>query len=309
MGQPKKVALIQGGMSSERDVSLVTGKAFGQALDKLGYNYEVIDAGLDLPARLIEMKPDVALLALHGKYAEDGTVQGICEYLKIPYSGSGVLASALCMDKYYTKQILTFHEIPTPEFEFFNMHKVKLQEVKTHLSFPVVVKPSRDGSSMGISICRNQEEFLGAVEKASVYDNEVLVEKCIEGHEVTVPIFNNKALTPIEIVPKEGFYDYQRKYTAGQTQYFLPPRIDESIVRRCQEIAVKVHEVTKARVYSRVDFRIAKDGSPFVIEINTLPGCTSTSLLPQSAAHDGIDFTEVIESLIQNAGLDYEGLR
>jgi D-alanine-D-alanine ligase len=304
----KKVALLQGGMSSERDVSLVTGKAFAGALQELGYEYIVIDAQADLPARLMSEKPDVALLALHGKYAEDGVVQGICEYLKIPYSGTGVLGSALCMDKILSKQVLRAAGLPTAESEAIDAKNTDLKNFRTRVAFPLVVKPSRDGSSMGISICRSQEEIAPAIELAARFDHEILLESYLEGPEVTVPILDEKALTPIEISPKKGFYDYTNKYTSGNTEYLLPPRLPESAVREIQALALKAHQVLRARIYSRVDFRLHQ-GKPFILEVNTLPGCTPTSLLPKSAKHDGISFARVIETLVEKAGLDYEGLR
>ncbi len=298
-------------MSSERDISLKTGRAFAEALDQLGYDYQIIDAGPDLPQQLLKMKPDVALLALHGKYAEDGTVQGICEYLKIPYSGSGVLASALCMNKFFTKKVLVYNKIPTPNFQCVCPPSgqvgrvVDWSEVKTDLTFPLVVKPSRDGSSMGISICRGPEDLANSLQEAARYDSEILLEEFIPGMELTVPILGERALTPVEIVPQEGFYDYQRKYTAGATEYYLPPRLSPEQIQNLKELALKTHQACQARVYSRVDFRLNPQGQAYVIEINTLPGCTETSLLPKAAAFEGIGFSEVIKTLVEQAALDY----
>ncbi len=302
----QRVALIQGGMSSERQISLSTGQAFAGALDELGYTYQVIDAGPDLPDQLVKLKPDVALLALHGKFAEDGTVQGICEYLRIPYSGSGVLASALCMNKYFTKQVLIFNHIPTPDFELlrFDEKNLDLSQL-TKFQYPLVVKPSRDGSSMGISICQSKDTLQEAVFLAGKYDREILVENFIPGMELTVPILKDRALTPIEIVPEQGFYDFRRKYTAGASQYYLPARLDASLLEQVQELALKTHQACQARVYSRVDFRLGPDKVPYVIEINTLPGCTPTSLLPKAAAHEGIRFSDVVRILVEEASLDY----
>lgn len=304
----KRIALLVGGLSSERDVSLVTGKAFEGALKELGYPYSVIDAQSDLPQRLMSERPDVALLALHGKYAEDGAVQGICEYLKIPYSGSGILGSALCMDKILSKQILMQHQVPTADFEMLQFDDATLKNFKPHLAPPFVVKPSRDGSSMGITICQSREELAGALQKAAQYDRQILVESYLEGPELTVSILNDRALTPIEIRPKQGFYDYKNKYTAGQTEYILPPQVNAALIKEVQELALKAHQVLQARTYSRVDFRLHR-GRPYVLEVNTLPGCTPTSLLPKAAQHDGISFVQVIDILIEKASLDYAGVR
>ncbi len=304
----KKVALLLGGISSEREVSLVTGKAFAAALDELGYPYRIIDAQADLPQQLMNDRPDVALLALHGKYAEDGAVQGICEYLKIPYSGSGILGSALCMDKIIAKQIFQSNGIPTADSEAVDIRKIDIKSFKPKLKTPFVVKPSRDGSSMGISICKDLATLPEALELASKFDYEVLLESYLEGPEITVPILNNRALTPIEISPFEGFYDYKNKYTAGKTEYILPPRVDAKVLEEVKTLALKAHQVLRARTYSRVDFRLHQ-GRPHCLEVNTLPGCTPTSLLPKSAKHDGISFAQVIETLVEKAGLDYEGVK
>ncbi len=305
----KNVALLVGGMGAERKVSLVTGQAFAKALDQLNIKYTLLDAAEDLPARLEELRPDVALLALHGKFGEDGTVQGLLEYLKIPYSTSGVLASSLCMDKYFSKQIYIQNGIPTPDFEMFNLKKVDAKTANTKLSFPVVVKPSREGSSVGVSICKNLDEFRKGLEFAGTYDYEVLVEDFIDGSELTVPILNGRVLTPIEIVPKTAFYDFERKYTAGATDYFLPARVPESVVEACKMWTQKAWEACRVRVYARMDFRVDKSNRVYLIEVNTQPGCTPTSLFPKSAAHEGIPFENIIAELIESATLDYAGVR
>ena len=304
-----KVALLVGGKSSERDVSLVTGEGFRQALEKMNIPYVVIDAGDDLPQRLLQEKPDKVLLALHGKLGEDGTVQGICEFLKIPYSGSGVLGSALGMDKVATKEILKANNIPIAKGFFYDARSSAKMEVPKDMKFPIVIKPSRDGSSMGVRICKNADEVPTAVKEASAYDYEIVVEEFIEGMELTVPILDDRALTPIEIAPEEGFYNYKNKYTKGMTNYFLPPRMPQKMIEECQRIALRVHQVCRARTYSRVDFRVHPERGPFVLEINTLPGCTPTSLLPKAAAHEGISFEQFIKILLDKATLDYENLK
>lgn len=305
----KKVALIVGGMGSERDVSLSTGKAFEGALKNLNLNYQVIDAGADFPELMSKSDCDVALLALHGKYAEDGIVQGILEYLKIPYSGSGVLTSALCMDKVLTKQTFQQNGIKTAEYQVLNLKGHQAADMSAvYLKPPVVVKPSREGSSVGVSICHKAEDILPAIEFARKYDYQVIVERFINGPEVTVPIVNGKALTPIEIVPKTDFYDYKNKYTAGNTDYFLPARVEKKVLSELKATTEKIFETFNIGTYARVDYMIDEQ-SPSAIEINTLPGCTPTSLLPKSAEFDGISFDELILKLIEGAHLDYEGLR
>lgn len=306
----KKVVLLQGGLSSEREVSLSTGKGFAQALVELGYPFDVIDCKEDLLVQITAAKrngAEVALLALHGKYAEEGIAQSICEYVKLPYSGSGILGSALCMDKVFTKEVLANHKIPIAHHQLAN--KQELNKFHLELPLPVVVKPSRDGSSVGITIVNEQSQLKDALEEAAKYDQYILVEEFIPGVELTVPILDEKVLTPIEIVPKTDFYDYKNKYTAGRTDYIMPARLAESVLKRTCEIALQAFHACRLRCYARVDFRVTSDGRPYVLEINTLPGCTPTSLLPKSAAHSGISFNQLVEILVERATLDYAGVK
>lgn len=306
----KRVALIQGGLSSEREISLQTGEAFDAALRELGYEYTVIDANEDLPKVLTEIRPkvDVALLALHGKLAEDGVVQGICEYLRLPYTGSGVLGSSVGFDKILTKQILSYNNIPTAKYRVINAREPEFFKTPPPFDFPLVVKPSREGSSVGISVCKSAEEWPSALKFAAEYDYDILVEEFLDGKELTVPILVDRALVPIEIRPKQGFYDYKNKYTAGNTEYIMPPEISESLILELKSLGLRTHELLRAKVYSRVDFRLHHN-KPYVMEINTLPGCTPTSLVPKAAAYEGVKFSSFIQTLIEHAGLDYEGLR
>ncbi len=309
MSKVKKVAVLVGGMGAEREVSLNTGKAFEKALKELPYEYVVIDAQADLPRRLMDLNPDVALLALHGKYAEDGTVQGICEYLKIPYSGSGVMGSAVALHKIMCKHLFVQHNLPTAPYEYFDLRMTSAQQIKIKLELPFVVKPSREGSSVGISICHEKSEVMPALKLAAEYDYMILVEKFIPGMELTVPIFRNKAITPIEIVPKTSFYDYKRKYTKGETDYYLPPRLDANVIQDSIRIAERAFQVLELRTYARVDFRVRDNVEPMIMEVNALPGCTETSLVPKSAAHEGINFIEFIKELVESATLDYADLK
>lgn len=305
----KHVALIQGGMSAEQDVSRVTGAAFAKALDQLGITYDVLEADHSLLSNLTAKKYDVALLAVHGKFAEDGIVQAICEFLKIPYSGTGILSSSICMDKKFTKELFSYHKIPTPKYQSFDFSKTPVTAAKVEIPLPVVVKPSREGSSVGVTIVKDQETLMPALREARQYDHYVIVEEFIDGKELTVPYFLGKTLTSIEIVPKQEFYNYENKYTAGKTDYHLPARVTEDCKRKCAELTLKAAEVLRVRTYARIDFMVDVNEEPYVIEVNTLPGFTPTSLVPKAALHDGIEFKELIHSLINNAGLDYEGLR
>lgn len=309
MNKVKKVAVLVGGMGAEREVSLNTGNSFVRALKDLPYEYFIIDAKEDLPRQLMDLRPDVALLALHGKYAEDGTVQGICEYLKIPYSGSGVMGSAVALHKIMCKHLFVQHKLPTAEYEYFDLRLMPANQIKIKLAPPFVVKPSREGSSVGISICNEKSQVLPALKLAGEYDYMVLVEKFVPGMELTVPIFRNRALTPIEIVPKTSFYDYQRKYTKGATDYHLPPRLDAKVIEESIRIAERAFQILELRTYARVDFRVRDNVEPMIMEVNALPGCTETSLVPKSAAHDGITFKEFIQELVESSALDYANLK
>lgn len=304
----KKVVLIQGGLGAERKVSLSTGAGFKQALIELGYPFEVIDAQEDLMVQLSKIQADVALLALHGKYAEDGIVQSICEYLKLPYTGSGVLASALCMDKLMSKQILEQAGIQTAPYQVLDVKLKDIADFQCEIPLPLVVKPTREGSSVGVSIVKNNSELPKALKEAAKYDHLILIEKYIPGKEITVPILEDKALCPIEIQPKVDFYNYENKYTAGNTEYHLPARITDEQLAQVKKLSLEACHHLRVRTYGRVDFRMTDEGEFYLIEVNTLPGATPTSLLPQSAKYEGIHFNEVVRILVEEASLDYAGL-
>ncbi len=303
------MALIYGGYGAESEVSRVTAKAFSAALDQLGESYVEVEANAHLPAKLLELKPKLALLAGHGKYAEDGTLQGMCEYLRIPYTGSGVLSSALCMDKAFCKQLFEKHSLPTAKYQVFNSKEQKIEDFQLELSLPIVVKPSRDGSSMGVTIVKTEEQFRPAIQEALLYDHYVIVEKFVEGKEVTVPVFKNATLDSVQIVPKKDFYNYENKYQAGKTDYILPANVEKNVADRMNEITIEACKILRVRSYARVDFILDKNDNPFIMEVNSLPGCTPTSLVPKAAAHAGISFKDFIKQIMDEATLDYEGLR
>jgi D-alanine-D-alanine ligase len=302
----KRVAVLMGGVGSEKEVSLRTGAAFVKSLERLKYPYETIIAGENLPRVLSDLKCDCVLNALHGKYGEDGTVQGILEYLKIPYTGSGVLASSLAMNKVVTKQVLAHWGIPTAEWQVVDLSQTNIKEFKLKLPLPVVVKPAREGSTVGISIVHKNEEVSKALEVAKASDQIVIIESYIAGVEITVPIWENRALPMIEIVPKSEFYDYKRKYTAGETEYIIPARISDNVRRLCEDFSLETFKAVGCRQYARVDIRIDKNDKPFILEINTLPGFTETSLFPKSALKAGISFDQIVEKLVDEASLDYK---
>lgn len=301
----KRVAVLMGGMGSEKEVSRNSGAAFAKSLERLKYPFETIIVDQDFPKVMGQTVCDCALIALHGKYGEDGTVQGILEYLKIPYTGSGVLASALAMNKVATKQILTHWGVPTPEWQNIDLSQQDISKVELKLKLPIVVKPAREGSTVGLSIVREQKDFKKALETAAACDHLIVIEQYIDGTEVTVPIWGDKVLPIIEIVPKSGFYDYKRKYTAGETEYIMPARISESARKLCESYSLETFKAVGCRQYARADLRIDKDDKPYMLEINTLPGFTETSLFPKSAAKFGLSFDQIVETLVEQATLDY----
>ena len=301
----KMTALVQGGLGAEREISLVSARAVAKAFDELNIPYKVLSASKDIASQLSDLQPDLAFLAVHGKYAEDGALQGICEYLKIPYTGSGVLSSALCMDKCVFKDLIYRYKIPTPRYQNINFSNTD-KKLKTNIPFPLVVKPSREGSSLGISICKKEEELKPALEKALKYDNKILLESYIKGRELAVSFVEGQALTPVEIVPDSAFYDYKSKYHSNKTKYILPPKLNKQLIQQCKKWVLKTADILHIHSYCRMDFIIQNNTAPLMTEVNTLPGLTNHSLLPKSAKYDGISFNSLILKILQGARLDYE---
>lgn len=297
----KRIGVLMGGLSSERDVSLRTGEAILNALRDQGYSALKIDAGRDLSLRLAEEQVEVAFIALHGRYGEDGTVQGLLEMEGIPYTGSGVLASSLAMDKVATKKMLIYHELPTPGFRIFRRGEDIQALIREINRFPVVVKPSREGSTIGVTIAGDAKQLKEGILEAQKYDEHVLVEEFVEGDEVTVSVIDREALPVIQVVPIGGFYDYRAKYTAGRTEYLLPAPLEGVLYARLQKAAVDACEALDCRGAARVDFMVKKKEF-FCLEVNTIPGMTETSLLPKAAAHIGIPFAELVQRMLEGAG-------
>lgn len=288
-----------GGLSAEREISLRSGNACLKALTLRGYNAVAIDAVRDLPFRLRDEGIEVAFVALHGRYGEDGTIQGLLEFMGIPYTGSGVLASAMGINKAATKEILRSKGIRTPDFMAVN----RIEDAKElKISLPVVVKPAKEGSTIGISIVRDRKELISAVEEAFRYDALVLIEDFVKGREVTVSVFDGRPMAIVEVRPKSGFYDFQSKYTAGMTEYICPAGISIETERVCREMSVAVYEALGCSGAARVDMIIDEAG-PQVIEINTIPGMTETSLLPKAAACEGLSFEDLVERMLDGASL------
>ena len=298
----KKMAVLMGGLSAEREISLKTGQAVLSALLENGCDAVAIDAGHDLPAQLRGVGAEVAFICLHGRYGEDGTVQGLLEMMQIPYTGSGVMSSSMVMDKVVTKQILLYHEISTPGFVAYRSGDDRSDLFKRCRHFPLVVKPAREGSTIGISIAQDRTELEAGLEEALKHDDLVLIEDYIQGDEITVSILNNESLPIIQIVPKSGFYDYESKYTPGHTEYLLPAPLEAVLYNRLQETSVAACKVLACRGAARVDFMV-REREFFCLEVNTIPGMTATSLLPKAAAEAGISFNELVMQILEDAGL------
>jgi D-alanine-D-alanine ligase len=300
----KKIGVLMGGLSREREISLKTGKAILKALTEKGYTVCSIDVSQDIAETLIKGKIECAFIALHGRFGEDGAIQGMLELMRIPYTGSGVLASALTLHKIMAKKFFLCEKIPTPPFEVVQRQDIGKNPLKNiSLPLPLVVKPAREGSTIGVSIARTEEELVLALKEAGKYDEEILVEEFMKGKEITVGILEDIPLPVIEIVPKSGFYDYHSKYTKGETQYIIPARIPREKYLYAQEMSLKAFQALGCSGCARVDLMTDENGDPFVIDVNTMPGMTETSLLPKAANYVGIAFEDLVERILLGASL------
>lgn len=293
-----------GGLSPERKVSLTSGQEIFNALKSKGLNATLVDVDHNIGASLAERKIDLAWIALHGTFGEDGTIQGILEYLKIPYTGSGVLGSAVAYNKVVSKEIFMERGIPTAPYQV--IHAEDRNRVMPKLDFPVVVKPSDQGSSIGVSIVRSESKWETALDLAFDVSEEVLIEKYIAGKLLAVGMNGPQPMPIVEVVPKSGFYDYEAKYTAGKTDYVCPAELTPEEVDRCNDTAVRVFKALKGRGFPRVDLILDENGTPYVLEMNTIPGMTPTSLLPMAARKAGLEFDELVIEILKRAQLDYK---
>lgn len=309
-----RIGVLMGGQSSERDVSLRTGQAVHQSLIRRGYDAVVIDVTHRLYEDLKDQKVAIAFLSLHGPGGEDGTIQGFLDMIGMPYTGSGVTASAVGMHKVMTKTVLASHRIPVPEGTVVRLGAVpSLATVlrTARLKLPVVVKPASQGSTIGVTIVREAKQWEDALALAHRYDPEPMVEAYIPGHEVTVAVLGRAAESPkvlpaVEIVAPGGFYDFAAKYQKGATQYLCPAPLSTKIAKQIGELGRRAYQALGCEGAARVDFRITPRGRPHVLEINTVPGMTETSLLPMAAAKAGIDYDSLVERILQSA-LDRAG--
>jgi len=299
MFKNKTIGVIYGGFSSEREISIKSGEAVINSLKENGHRVEkiCIQSPKEFLNIITKKKIDFAFIALHGNLGEDGTVQSILELLKIPYSGSGVLASALGMNKIYTKKLLKYHNIPTPDWIEINTFK---KYKKINIKYPSVVKPSDQGSAIGVNIVKNAHDLKKAIKIASKFSKTILIEDYIPGKELTVGILGNKTLPILEILPlKSDFYDFKAKYKKGGSKHILPKDIPENIYKKIQMLSLKAFEILGCKAFARVDFRLSPDNKPYILEINTIPGLTETSLLPEAANIIGIDFYNLILKIIK----------
>lgn len=280
-----------GGKSAEREISLKSGQAVLKALQELGHEAIPLDLTEELCERLREIKPDRVFIALHGPYGEDGRVQGLLDIMGIPYVGSGVLGSSIAMDKDITKKVLSYHGIRVPGWLCMRSE----EEFEWH-TYPAVVKPADQGSSVGLFVVKDEGEAKRAIQKCFELSEKVMVEEYIEGRDITVGILKGKALPPIEIKPRKGVYDYESKYTKGMTEYLFLE--DEGLAERLQEIALMAHRILELRDLSRADFRVTYDGTPYLLEVNTIPGMTELSLFPMACKRAGLDFRDLINMLL-----------
>ena len=302
--QKARVGVILGGVSAEREVSLATGRAMLDALKGRDYEVAAIDADRDLPEILTAEGIEIAVLALHGRFGEDGCVQGLLEVMRIPYSGSGVLASALAMDKPAAKRAFMADGIPTPPFKVLTGSDGFCGSLGgLGLGPQVVVKPGSEGSSIGIGFCSSDEELTEAVSAAAAYPGEILLEQMVSGREITVGILDGKALGVLEIVPAEKFYDYTAKYRSDETRYLLPAPIPEDVADRARSLAERAHRVLGCSGVTRVDFILDEEEGLHTLELNTLPGLTETSLVPKLAQGAGLSFVDLCERILLGASL------
>ena len=308
----KRIAVLMGGLSSERDISLKTGGAILNALQRRGYDAISLDADRNIVENLKINGIDIAFIALHGAFGEDGAVQGLLELLGIAYTGSGVLASAISINKVATKKILAYHGLPTPAFQVALARDGDVDGAATSITMPVpfVVKPPEEGSTIGISIVTNSAQIAEAVTRAAQYDCELLIEEFVKGRELTAAVLNGEPLPLVEIVAKNGFYDFEAKYhSQGTKRYVVAPEIGAGLTLQIQKLAVETYTVLGCSGAARVDFLLTSDGGPFILEINTIPGMTETSLLPKAAGHAGIDFENLVEQILWSARLHKRALR
>jgi D-alanine-D-alanine ligase len=296
----KKVGVLMGGLSAEREVSLESGSAIAAGLRQRGYEVVEIDVDQSLDVRLRESGVEAVYIALHGRYGEDGTVQGMLEMMKIPYTGSPVTASAVSMDKQLTRILVAAAGLPVANGAVLNNGQDALPP---HLSLPVVIKPVTEGSSVGVSIAKTEADFATGLATAFGCADRVLIETFIEGREIQVALLDGEVLGAIEIEPNREFFDYEAKYTEGGANHHIPPRVPESVVKTCTDFAKVAYDTLACAGLARIDLIVPEEETPVILEVNTSPGMTVYSLAPEIAAHAGISYEELVDRIMRNATL------
>jgi len=293
--------VVMGGPGAEREVSIDSGTAVVRALATLGHESRSLDFDGRFVDALREFAPDVVFNALHGTAGEDGVVQGVLEWMKIPYTGSSLAACALSLDKHLTKKLLNAEGLPTPAWDTFDLTGGTLPLLPGSLNLPLVVKPRASGSSAGVRLVRTHEQWSNAMIEAAERTPEVIAEEFCPGREFSCGVLGEEALPVVEVVPDDEFYSYDAKYKPGGSRHLVPAPIDHDLTQRLQTLALSVHRLVGLRDYSRTDFIVSKEGRPTILEVNALPGMTSTSLLPDEAAQAGIPFEALVDRLLQYA--------
>tara|TARA_B100001758_G_C18341960_1_gene574820 strand:+ start:90 stop:983 length:894 start_codon:yes stop_codon:yes gene_type:complete len=294
-----KIGVLMGGNSSERQVSLSSGKAIVNACKKLEHEVKEFDPKEDFDSLSVEIKKvDLVFNALHGGDGENGVISSKLDSLGVKYTGSEEEASAICINKDKSKKIVKKEDYYTPNWVILKKDDSKTPDI-SNLNFPLVVKPNSEGSTIGLSIIQDESKLIDAIKLARIYDDNVLIETFITGREITVGVIAEESYPIVEIIPSHELYDYECKYTKGMTNYICPAKIDKNLSKKIKKIGLDIHQLLKCRHYSRVDFRLDEDNIPWFLELNTHPGMTETSLLPKSAAAAGIDFNSLINKIIK----------
>lgn len=288
-----------GGNSAEREISIQSGSGVMRALNELGYEAKSLDYDARFVDAVRDLAPDVVFIALHGPGGENGQIQGILEYLNIPYTGSGIEASAIAMDKHLTKKLCAAEGLPTAAWDLFDLTGGTLPLLPGSLDLPLVIKPRYEGSSVGVTIVHTHEQWTKAMLSAAEEYSEVIAEEFVRGRELHCAILGEDALPVIEVIPtKDEFYTYDAKYAAGGSRHIVPAQIDEDLAARVQMLALSVHRLVGLRDYSRCDFIVSKEGRPYILEINSLPGMTPTSLIPEACGAAGIPYGALVDRLV-----------
>jgi D-alanine-D-alanine ligase len=296
-----RIGVLMGGTSAEREISLRSGRAVCRALLRRGYQAVPIEADSDVSGKLRAIKVELVFVALHGRGGEDGSMQGLLEVMGMPYTGSGVRASAIAMHKVTAKTLLAAHGIPVPSGTVVLVGRRRSAQLPARLTLPLVVKPASEGSTIGVTILRRASDWRAALRLAHEHDREAVVEAYIPGRELTVSVLDGAALPTVEIQAQGGFYDYTAKYTKGRTRYLCPAPLSNEVSRRLRDLAVQAYQILGCDGAARVDFRMTPRGKPYVLEVNTIPGMTETSLLPMAAAQAGLDYDALTERILHSA--------